>query len=378
MLTRRVNSAFGALNQLAAAVFDRAKTEKLDLTAVQTWMMRDLQRKVKAYGECPADLNEVRAMSDLTSNANLYNQEALNVADYDINEIKILQRKLTPFEAKDLAPPEACAFLNHFDLLVERPNHELEGLRSNGDIVGPHWDEKLRASRKLRLELYQRLHQCGLLTFRRRQKAKVGMFTVKKKGNRPGNTQRLIVDCRQANYLQRPPATTRLATPAGLAALDFDWETLSAAGFSGIRGEPNFANAGLETGDVGDCFYNFVIKEACSWFSTGDTLSTPEMKQLGIFQDTIYDDDAGVETPVVEGETLFVWFGGMPIGWSWALYFAQEIISEQCRIACGATTTELVRNKTAAPMLSPGKAVIGVYVDNAHTFGGTIQDVQTT
>jgi hypothetical protein len=23
------------------------------------------------------------------------------------------------------------------------------------------------------------------------------MFTVKKKGNRPGNTQRLIVDCRQ-------------------------------------------------------------------------------------------------------------------------------------------------------------------------------------
>ena len=197
MLTRRVDSAFGALNQLAAAVFDKAKTEKLDLTAVQTWMMRDLQRKVKAYGECPADLNEVRAMSDLTSNANLYNQEALNVADSDINEIKILQRKLTPFEAKDLAPPEACAFLNHFDLLVERPHHELEGLRNNGDIVKPHWDEKLGASRKLRLELYQRLHQCGLLTFRRRQKAKVGMFTVKKKGNRPGNTQRLIVDCRQ-------------------------------------------------------------------------------------------------------------------------------------------------------------------------------------
>ena len=64
----------------------------------------------------------------------------------------------------------------------------------------------------------------------------------------------------------------------------------------------------------------------------------------------------------------------MPIGWSWALYFAQEIISEQCRIACGATTTELVRDKTAAPMLSPGKAVIGVHVDNVHTFGGTIQD----
>ena len=202
------------------------------------------------------------------------------------------------------------------------------------------------------------------------------MFTVKKKGSRPGNTQRLIVDSREANYLQRTTATTRLATPTGLAALDFDWETLSAAGFSGIQGEPNCANpgSGLETGDVGDCFYNFVIKEACSWCSTGDTLSTSEMKQLGIFHDTIYDDDAGVETLVVEGETLFVCFGGMPMGWPWALYFAQEIISEQCRIACGATTSELVRDKTVAPMLSPGKAMIGVYVDNVHTFGGTIQD----
>ena len=91
VLFQKVDSAFGVLNQLAAAVFDKAKTDKLDLTAVQTWVvMRDFQRKVKKYGGCPADLNEVRAMS-------------LNVADYDINEIKILQRKLTPFEAKDLA-----------------------------------------------------------------------------------------------------------------------------------------------------------------------------------------------------------------------------------------------------------------------------------
>ena len=98
------------------------------------------------------------------------------------------------------------------------------------------------------------------------------------------------------------------------------------------------------------------------------------MKQLAIFKDTMYDDDAGVETPVVEGETLLVCFGGMPVRWSWALYFAQEIISEQCRIACRTTTSELVRDKTTAPMLSPGKAVIGVHVDNVHTFGGTIQD----
>ena len=123
------------------------------------------------------------------------------------------------------------------------------------------------------------------------------MFTVKKKGNRPGNTQRLIVDCRQANYLQRRPATTRLATPAGLAALDFDWETLSAAGFGGIRGEPN-----LQT-RVGDWRCRWLFLQLChqrSMFLVQHWWHPEHVRDETTrdLQDTIYDDDAGVETPV--------------------------------------------------------------------------------
>lgn len=376
-LSRRVDSALGALNQLATAVFDKANPEDLPLTSVQTWMMHDLHRRVQNYGECPNDMSELEAISDLTSKANLYEQEALNIADYDIGEIKILQRRLTPFEAKDLAPPEALTYLENFTSLVERSGHELDLLRTSGDLVKPHWDERLRNSKALRFELYQRLHQCGLLTFRRRQKAKVGMFTVKKKGNRPGNSQRLIVDCRQANYLQRKPATMRLATPAGLTALDFGMETLEDAGFDGVPGDFKFPTPHVETGDVGDCFYNFIIKEACSWFSTGDIVNTEEMRQYGIYQDVIYDDVLGRDTPVMPGESLFVCFGGMPMGWSWALYFAQEIISEQCRLACGAGPDELIKDKMKAPRIRPGKAPIGVYVDNVHTFGGTSHDASS-
>ena len=47
------------------------------------------------------------------------------------------------------------------------------------------------------------------------------MFAVEKKGDKRGNSQRLIVDCRQANSLMRGPPTTRLSAPAGLAGLDF-------------------------------------------------------------------------------------------------------------------------------------------------------------
>ena len=374
MPTRQVDAAFRSLNTLAMADFQRTASSGLPLTAVQSWMMDDLYRRVLSYGSRPEDLNEDEALRDLTSQANLYNQEANNIAVFNIDEIKILQRKLTPYAASDLAPLEARSYLDNFDVLVERPGHELEELRQRGELVKPHWDEQLRDSRHLRLQLYQRLSACGLLTFRRRQKAKVGMFTVKKKGDKPGNTQRLLVDCRQANYLQHKPPTTRLATPSGLTSLDMTKETLEHVGFSKDIFHDHPIQPSLETGDVGDCFYNFSIEKACSWFSTGDIIDTAEMRRLGIYQDTIFDDEMGCGTGVVEGESLYICFGGMPMGWSWALYFAQEIICEQCLKACGAPASDLIRDKNPPPTIRPQAAALGVYVDNVHSFGGNSND----
>ncbi len=373
-LTRRVDASYGALNHLAAAVFDVTKSQDLPLTFVQTWMMKDLHRRVNAYGDKPVDLDENQALHDLTSNANLYNQEAMNIAEYDINEIKILQRRLTPLSAKELAPLEARSYLEHFELLVERSPQELEALRQTDELVKPHWDERLKQSKVRRMELYKRLFDCGLLTFRRREKARVGMFTVRKKGNRQGNTQRLIVDCRQANHLMRRPPTTRLATPSGLAMLDLTNESLVDAGFSVEDFSKGHISPSLETGDVGDCFCNFAIKEACSWFSTGDFLTTDEMDEHGMMVHEIYDDDMGYDTPINSGEKLFICFGGMPMGWSWALYFAQEIICEQCIKACEETPDRLIRDKHPPPKVEPEHPALGIYVDNVHAFGGTSQD----
>ena len=107
----------------------------------------------------------------------------------DANEIKILGRQLQPLSALDLAPPHAKCVLDDFASSVERPTFELESLRSNGKLVEPHWDPALKQDRVARFQLYQRLHACGLMTGRLRQKARMGFFAVRKKGDRPGNTQ---------------------------------------------------------------------------------------------------------------------------------------------------------------------------------------------
>lgn len=69
---------------------------------------------------------------------------------------------------------------------MERPVQELEGLRKSGDLVEPHWDERLKRSRSARFALYKKLYDSGLLTVRRRQKARMGLFAVGKKGNKQG------------------------------------------------------------------------------------------------------------------------------------------------------------------------------------------------
>ena len=96
--------------------------------------------------------------------------------------MKILSRKLDPIPAQEVASPSARMYLEHFESLVERPVQELEALRNSQTLVNPHWDIKLKTSLKARMQLYQKLHRCGLLTYRWREKARVGVFAGQEKG----------------------------------------------------------------------------------------------------------------------------------------------------------------------------------------------------
>ena len=62
-----------------------------------------------------------------------------------------------------------------------------------------------------------KLHEVGLLGFRRHAKAFASAFCIRKKD---GN-QRMIIDGRQANACHREPPESLLATPSVCAALDF-------------------------------------------------------------------------------------------------------------------------------------------------------------
>ena len=122
---------------------------------------------------------------------------------------------------------------------------------------------------------------------------------------------------------------------------------------------------------MGDCFYNFSIPEATAWFCTDDAFSKEELKEeLGIDVTNVYDDDRQQNTPLEPGEKVFCAFKGVPMGWSWALYFANEIMCHQVGASSERPGHDEIRDRHPSPRLLPRQPVVGTYVDNVHVFGG--------
>ena len=288
---------------------------------------------------------------------NLYAQEAVDttVVDLDLSRIKILRRRLTPTDAYELAPAEVRSFLDSFDTLIEKSAEEIYAKSQSGTLTEPYWDPSLKRSRTKRFQLHQALHRSNLLTFRRGRKALVGFFTVKKKDG----MQRLIVDCRQSNECHRPPPRTRLATPSGLTALDLDTFGEDSDDLKQHQTSEDIAGKQYSgsTGDV-DCFYNFVIPQLSSWFCCDDIVTPRQMRQYGINVQEIYDDDLKAYVKPEDDEKLFPAFYGMPMGWLWSLYLANEIINHQCVLASPEGTAQLIRDKQPPPKVGRGSPAV--------------------
>ena len=93
---------------------------------------------------------------------------------------------------------------------------EVRAAMDTAQFDRPFIDNNLRNPKEMH-RLVRRLFGLGLVTFRRKARAKVGVFTVAKKDG----MLRLVSDCRPANALHKDPPITHLAS--GSAYGNFDW-----------------------------------------------------------------------------------------------------------------------------------------------------------
>ncbi|CAK0828914.1 unnamed protein product [Prorocentrum cordatum] len=112
----------------------------------------------------------------------------------------------------------------------------------------------------------------------------------------------------------------------------------------------------------GNIRFVFDAREMWSWFGFDSTL---RFEDWGLGLHRIWDDSIGGWTLAVAEEMLRPCLRVLPMVWAWALYFAQEVVSNQVRASCLDGDRQLLRDKRPAPLLRPGKPLAAVYAFQA-------------
>lgn len=358
---KRVQDAIRALNDLAGF-----KLNNMDVqppcrppTKVQLDMLDHVRGCVSSNGRRPEDMTGQSAIRGLARNFSPYDGMPSNLADYDLDKVKILHSDVQPKQLVDLLPPQLQPLVSNFKRHIERdPLHVQADLAKDPDAMPkvPYWDSTLRSSPHERFRLYKRMFDKGLMDLQPVICAKAGIFFVKKK---TPDWIRLIIDGRQANFHHRRPPVARLG---------------SASCLSELRLQDIPCAYGQEM-DVSDCFYQFRVDEAGAWFGLDEPMLASEWAELGIKVEDVYDRWVGRRRPLSGDESLYPTVSAMPMGWSWALYLANECVSYAVRQSAPSPMAEL-REKLPTPQLLEYTTVTSTYVDNVTVLGISYDEVE--
>ena len=130
-----------------------------------------------------------------------------------------------------------------------RSSAELLHLEESEGPITPYWDPTLHRDERQRVELFHKLADLKILSFRVRARAFVGLFFLK---NKDGMI-RLIIDARPANRYHARPHTS-LGSSSALSGIDLSDACLLLTSGVGHISEIHLCGAGS---DVRDGYYQF-------------------------------------------------------------------------------------------------------------------------
>ena len=366
---RRVGNVVASINRLASATLRGSlhaynePPRSCRPTGVQVDMVDSIARRVFEYGEPPGDLSPESALLELCASRDLYSQEPQNLAPYQADKLKVAKGGIVTKSATALLRPEIAGLLSKFRECIERPPAELDQVLSDGSPPVPYWDPVLKSSTEQRHQLFRRLIRLGIFGAHTGIKCKAGVFFVKKKDG----SIRMVIDSRLPNLYHRRPPRASLGTAQALAELDLSESSLRMGGGYG----PLEFEMRQSSSDVKDAFYQFDIVQLGSWFGIDEEL------RAGDFEvSQAWDDELQAYVPLGEDDLFYIGVDAMPMGWTWALFFCNEAVTECAAesLPTGDGWKQILRDRQPAPRVQKGKPVQSVYVDNFNSYAGSKTD----
>ena len=155
-----------------------------------------------------------------------------------------------------------------------------------------------------------------------------------------------------------------------MCEIDLSDVTLADLGGFGGLAEVDIHGSGA---DVKDCFFQMSIDKAASWFGFDHPETAADwasLRGVDCRELSIWDDERQAWETSGEHELPYPCMRVMPMGWSWALYFANEIVTHCAERAAGGAEG-LLRDKTPGGLLAEGSPVSAVYVDAYNNIAGS-------
>ena len=224
---------------------------------------------------------------------------------------------------------------------------------SHAPRVKPYMDEVLKSNTSLYHDFIGDLWDKGMITFGQSKRALITPFFVTKKNGK----LRLVLDCRATNGLFRPPPDIAMAAGYSFGQLALHKDRDSA----GERRKLFTAQS-----DIKDYFYSIGMPEYLFPFFCLPPIRPAKLSGR-------IPELAGLEGSVAD---IYPQMKVVPMGWSWAMFFAQRIHQHQVMIGAGISHEQVLVDGRPPPMLDDGKSIVIPYADNLNVIGINKQDVQ--
>ncbi|CAK0886193.1 unnamed protein product, partial [Prorocentrum cordatum] len=332
-------------------------------TAVQRSVLEFVQERIDFFGNPPCEaVDGERSLREILGSTGQCELGPQHLAGYDVAKLWVCKGDIHPVPVVELLPAEAAGFPRHYQNQIELTEPEVaDRVREAGVCPGRIGARYFAAMLSCDVAFSRRLAKIGIVGFRRAIKSRCGACFVRE---RDGDIL-FICDARATNMCHRPPPRTVLGGAACISEIDLSGYAASLGGVGGVC-EPHFSGA-----DIKDCFYQLANEEMGGWFGFDSALRLEDW-DLDFYR--TWGDSVGGWTPAVAGEMLCPCLRVLPMGWAWALYFAQEVVSNQVRASCLDGDRQLLRGKRPAPLLRLGKPPAAVHVDNFTGVGGSAAD----
>ena len=294
------------------------------------------------------------ALRELLKGKSEYHQPEVPVAlaPYKLERISLPSSLENLPEARDLLPENARRYLLGRELM----------LREEGayDAPRPYWDPVLANNKKHYREFIEKLNSVGMLQFTQHPKNHVGVFFVHKSDKQK---IRLIVDARSSNALFKEPPGVELCSSEGFSRIECEVSEGVLPGSAEFLQELQSMELHVGLSDVKDCFHR--LKQP-RWLAEYFCFMPIKAHWVGLTGKCLDGVTLGCN------DIVYPMPGSLCMGFSWSLYFCQQINEHQCALTRSLGDSTLITDK-GLPVVFKSSAVRDnarattrhyVYVDN--------------